>query len=576
MNIKNFKIFIITVLFVSLAFIVNVNAATYQATITGTGVRLRTGPGTNYGTISGITLSKNGTYKMVDNNLVKSESGCNSGYWYRIYYNEASSGYVCSSYVSVSAINENTNPTNTCEQQLAAEGFPSSYWGGLCALKAAHPNWNFKALLTGLDWSKAVSKESACGTSYIASSVPTNIDSSCKNKYTHTWYPASSTAVAYYMDPRNFFSEKYIFQFEYLKYQTSIGGNYVNSVNAIISGAEFNKYHKSIGNDLGTYINNAGKSINVSPSFIATRILQELGSKNTLYNLYSGVYPGYEKYYNFYNIGVSDSCATTHGATYCGLDYAKRNGWYGLQAAIAGGANQIANNYINRGQFNVYLQKFNVKPNNPDNLYVNQYMTNIAAPSSESSTLFNTYSKLGLLNSAFTFYIPVYNNMDKINYNPNNGASNGGNVGGASSVNIDTIITQSGYRTTGSYLLGVNPDTNVNALKNKIEAISGYNTVVITNRSGSVASGAVGTGFKIKVSNANKSATYSIVINGDTSGDGYVTALDLLQVQKNLLKTYNMSGADIYAADTNDDGYVTALDLLQIQKHILGTYTIRQ
>ena len=40
-----------------------------------------------------------------------------------------------------------------------------------------------------------------------------------------------------------------------------------------------------------------------------------------------------------------------------------------------------------------------------------QYQTNILAPRSESIISYNAYKKLNLLNTAFTFYIPVYNNM---------------------------------------------------------------------------------------------------------------------------------------------------------------------
>ena len=560
-----FLIFIFTFMFM-----LNVDASTYQGTITGTGVSLRTGPGTNYSKIS-FTLNKNQTYNMPDNELYKTESGCNSGYWYKINYDGTKMGYVCSSYVSVSQIVINQDPTNECEQDLKHKGFPATYWAGLCSLKSAHNNWNFNALITNIDWSEAVSKESVCGKSYIASTDPNNINYACKNQYTDTWYPASSKAVSYYMDPRNFFSEKYIFQFEYLKYDPSI--SYVNAVNSLLKDAAFYQYH---GDILKTTIDNVGKNNDLSPIFMASRMLQELGSGTKLYNLYSGVYPGYEGYYNFYNIGVSDSCATTSGTTVCGLTYAKNNGWYGLDAAINGGASFIANRYVAKGQYTTYLQKYNVKPINQSNLYLNQYMTNIAAPSSESSSTYNTYSKLNMLNNAFTFYIPVYDNMDDSNYkddgaNPDNGNSN------LSSTDINTIITSSGYRSNGSYLEAVSPLTLVATLKSRIEAISGTNSVNVTNANGSsVSDGYIGTGYKVTVKNKDTSKTYVVIINGDTSGDGQITALDLLQIQKHILGTYSLNSIYFYSGDTNNDGQINALDLLQVQKHILGTYIISQ
>ena len=52
--------------------------------------------------------------------------------------------------------------------------------------------------------------------------------------------------------------------------------------------------------------------------------------------------------------------------------------------------------------------------------------------------------------------------------------------------------------------------------------------------------------------------------------------MDLLQVQKNILGTYTLTGAYLEAADTSKDGVVNALDLLQVQKNILGTFEIEQ
>lgn len=558
-------------------FIINMNfcyAANYKATITGSDVALRSGPGTNHSKIK--TLVKHGEYDMVDNNKYESTGGCSNG-WYKIYYEASSSGYVCSDYVSISSVANGDNPSGSCEQNLQAAGFPSSYWPGLCSLQSSHPNWQFKPIYTGLDWSTAVNNESSCGKSYIASSDPSNIDSTCKNAYTKTWYPASSSAVAYYMDPRNWFTEQYIFQFEYLKYDNGLANVYASAASDIIDHAEFYKYHLNLGNNLGSIINTVGSQSNVSPIFIASRILQELGSSNSLYNLYSGVYAGYEGYYNFYNFGVNDSCATTSGTTICGLSYAKSNDWYGLSAAIKGGADQIASGYINKGQYTTYLQKYNVSPTEASKLYGHQYMTNIAAPSSEGKTTYNTYKDLGLLNNVFAFYIPVYNNMNNTNYSQNNGAVDIPDEDNPSSLGISTIVVSAGYKYASGQITGISPSTNVSSLKSALESISGSGKVVIKNSKGNeVTDGLVGTGYQIVVSNNNTSETMTAIINGDTSGDGLVNALDLLQVQKKILGTYTLSGVYNLAGDTSDDGQINALDLLQIQKSILGTYTIEQ
>lgn len=571
MHNKFSKMFFLTIFFI----ILNISvcyADTYRGKITGTGVNLRSGPGTNYSSIK--TLSKNSEYTLVDNTKHPSEKGCSTG-WYRLYYEGSATGYVCGDYVSVSTLVFNENATSSCEINMQNAGFPSTYWPGLCKMQQDHPNWQFKSIQTGLDWVTAVNKESACGESYVASSDPANIDTSCKNPYSKTWYPASASAVAYYMDPRNWLSDSYVFQFEYLKYDNGLASSYAAAASDLIDHAAFYKYHFERGTNLGNVMNDVGRELDVSPVHIASRVLQELGSKESLYNLYSGVYPGYEGYYNFYNFGVSDSCATSSGATICGLTYAKNNGWYGLYEAIKGGAGQISKNYIAKGQYTIYLQKFNVVPTESNKLYGHQYMTNLSSPSEEAKSSYKTYNSAGLINSPFVFYIPVYNNMNNNSFHQSNGAVDSNETTDPSKLAVSTIVTSSGYRYSGETISGISASTSISELKGTIESIAGSNTVQVKNASGNVVTdGNIGTGYKITIKNANTNETLTAIVKGDTSGDGEVNALDLLQVQKKILGTYTLSGVYDTAGDTSGDGEINALDLLQVQKSILGTYQI--
>lgn len=58
------------------------------------------------------------------------------------------------------------------------------------------------------------------------------------------------------------------------------------------------------------------------------------------------------------------------------------------------------------------------------------------------------------------------------------------------------------------------------------------------------------------------------VVPGDVNGDGVVTKLDLLRLQKHLAG-WNVE-IDAAAADVNGDGDVTKADLLRLQKHLAG------
>ena len=566
--------------------ILNVYAAS-KYVILMDAVNIRKGAGTNYGVYTTAKLGSK--YYLNSEEVIEDTSGgCSSG-WYEINYN-GSSGYVCSDYVKVydeENLANDREPTTACEILLAQKGFPSSYFVPLCVLQEKYPNWNFEPIKTGLDFNVVVTQESKCGKSYIETNDPNYMDTTCKSAYSSTsiWKPASYGAVKYYIDPRNFLTERYIFMFETLSYVDSLSNVYSSAVSSVIKNTSFYKYHLGIGNNLGDVINTAGKNISVSPTFIGSRILQEIGASDSLYNLYSGVYPGYEGYYNFYNYGVSDSCATTKGTTKCGLDYAKSKGWYGLEAAIQGGVESINKNYIQVGQNTRYLQKFNVSPSNPNSLYTHQYMTNIRAPYGEASTAYNSYSNAGALDSSFTFSIPVYENMPAYTMlptSPDDNIDNGATGGGSSSSTPSdlaptSIITSAGYQYSGSYLTKVSPGTTVSALKGALEGIAGNGTVSITDESGSAIStdSLVGTGYKVVISGSTKES-YTVLIYGDISGDGKINSLDLLKLQRHILKASTLSDVYLSSSDANKDGKINSLDLLVIQKDVLSVEKISQ
>jgi len=68
--------------------------------------------------------------------------------------------------------------------------------------------------------------------------------------------------------------------------------------------------------------------------------------------------------------------------------------------------------------------------------------------------------------------------------------------------------------------------------------------------------------------------TYPIAARGDVSGDGAISLLDLLMIQKYLLGTHTLEAANLLAGDVDSDGAVKLLDLLRVQKHLLGTQLI--
>lgn len=228
-----------------------------------------------------------------------------------------------------------------------------------------------------------------------------------------SWYQAHGQVIQYYMDPRNSMSNERIFQFEKLSYDTL--KQTLSGVQSILSGSFMDgAYITTTDNRSITYAQafmEAASKYNVSPYHLASRVLQEVGKTSPSVAATGAGYNGeYVGIFNFYNIGANTGVKD-------GLDWAYNNNqpgsygtpWNTQYKSIMGGAEYIASKYINVGQNSLYFQKFDVIKNG--GLYNHQYMTNIEAVYSESTSVYKGYNNLGLLNSSFVFVIPVYNNM---------------------------------------------------------------------------------------------------------------------------------------------------------------------
>lgn len=132
----------------------------------------------------------------------------------------------------------------------------------------------------------------------------------------------------------------------------------------------------------------------------------------------------------------------------------------------------------------------------------------------------------------------------------NTGGSTGGSTGGETP------------KPSGNYLTGVSPSTSVSAMNR-----AGY---TIYSGSTKVTSGLVGTGMTA----VSSSATVTIVVTGDVSGDGKITITDVVKLQKSVVGSGSLSGAYAKAADINGDGKVTITDVVQAAQVTVGQRTI--
>lgn len=381
--------------------IVSETSCKQKGVIDADSLNVRKGPGTSYG--------KLGTVKKGKSISITKKVETTSGTWYGYQYSNSQMGYVSSEYVKIRGSNGSNLTSAEFETWMTEQGFPSSYKSRLRTLHKSHPEWIFKSYKVGTTWSKAVSKEMANPYNNVVyktqpKSYRSDLASVKNNPVEGGWYAANEKVVKYYMDPRNFLNEDYIYQFMVQTYD----GNTQNAttVAAVVKGT-FMETRKTGSSSYPTYaklINAVGKETGINPNVLAAMIRQEQGVNGTS-ALISGTYSGYKGYYNFFNVKATGS--TTTAVIVNGLKYAKQEGWNSVYKSIKGGAVFYGKNYVLNNQDTFYTKKFNVK-NGANSIGTHQYMTNVAGGASEGKLMKQALSKNDY---AIVFEIPVYTSM---------------------------------------------------------------------------------------------------------------------------------------------------------------------
>ncbi len=553
------------------------SAANMMGSCTADVLNVRSGAGTGY--------SKTGTVSYGDSLTILSETTDSSGAkWYKISCGNVT-GYVSAAYVQLTSSGSQGSSDADFESYMTKQGFPESYKPYLRKLHEQHPKWIFTAQKLGVDWNTALKEECVVGRNLVHSSALASWKSMEKGAYDFnggywygldgSWVAASKEIIMYYMDPRNFLNDTYIFMFENQSYDPSYqteSGVKTILADTFMSGSYTCPDTKKKYTYSQTFMDAAKKS-GVSPYHLASRCRNEQGVNGAPQSL--GTVKGYENYFNFFDIQAYATSTMT--AAEMGCKYAKTTNptyllpWTNQYKSIVGGSIFLGTGYITKGQDTLYLQKFDMVDGG-NGLYYHQYMTCVFGQANEAISLKNAYSQ-DILNSAMEFKIPVYNNMpDKLCPKP---TSSGDNNNYLKSLSVSgTSISPKFDKFTASYTAKVNAEVssvtiNANPLgksakvsgKGKVSLKTGENTVKVTC---TAASGVKRT-YTIKITRKVASQTLQ---QGDVNGDKYLTVVDaLLMLRYNAGKT-QLDPAQLKRADMNGDGKVDVIDALTLLKKI--------
>ena len=502
--------------------------------------------------------------------ILGEKTAANNILWYKIGFTRNGNyeeGYMHSTYVMKTTPIEEGDSSDEAFEEAIAE-FPDSYKPNLRGLHKIFSGWIFEPVLTGLSWEDVVAEEYVLTRNLVPDSSAFSWksvrdgdydwDSDAWISHDGEWVGASREVIAYYLDPRNFLTaDCRITQFETLAYAAQAQDK--SGLAAILSGS-------FMANDTYyDYFLNAAKEANVSPYLLASRCLQEVGREGS--STTSGKYPGYENYYNFFNIGASAN-ADGSGAVENALKYAKDQGWDSPEKSIIGGAKFLGANYIAKGQNTFYFQKFNVV--NEEGLYTHQYMQNLSAASTEGASYQKIYGDWE--HAAIVYRIPIYEGMPEEAVPLPVGLTNDYKTLSTLAINGKEIEGFDGERTSYEIVL---PAGLVKFRANcpmKTADVEVPREVCFTT----------GTFEKEIVVTAEDGSSQSYLLHitveeglrGDADGDGKITADDALVILKALAGLYKQEGDGISPMEVDNNQKISADDALAILKYLVGIIDI--
>lgn len=356
----------------------------------------------------------------------------------------------------------------TVEDNLRAQGFSESYIEDLAALQKAHPNWKFVAFKTGIDFDDAVKGELA-GTPTTETNLRAYLDPRnwLNEKYIFQFESIKKSDAVQSVSSVNAILKNTWMANSKITYLDTLGNSKI--VDEVASYANAMIKASNDTNLSANYIAAKIRQENGRTENTATAVRGDVAPFRGIYNYFNiGAYvtasdglawaAGFLKankdtvLYDGTNATASPIVTVSNGQR---MTYVKEDGeyyrvtlynelgngkyedketgyilksdvnttymgnygrpWTDPNKAIYYGAKYIANGYLTY-QYTMYLQKFNVNAQS-GNLYRHEYMTNVSGAASEGYHLYSGYSNAGLLNSAHTFYIPVFNNMPNDNSN---------------------------------------------------------------------------------------------------------------------------------------------------------------
>lgn len=573
-------------------FIFNMNfchAETYKGKITGSGVNLRQGPGTNYSKVRSVT--KGNYYILVSNELIPSEEGCESG-WYKIYYEGELSGYICSNYIEITLTSVDTidiydRPWTTpraaiiggakfiTESYINAGQFTSYLKKFNVNPEGSHKVYNHQYMANlQAPYSEAYSsfksyRDNDLLKLPIEFSIPVyenmpdytklpekEIDNSCQSEVTDSEFEALLDIEG--------FPESYKCKLRL------IHNNYSNWIfKAMHTNLDFNKSvnaEQSVSSIQGGdiyYDLSSGSRIETEKNWYKANketVAYYLDPRNFLIPERILMFEKLNYSENYTTTVVQSILNGTFMAEYSLID----NQSYAEIFVEAGVSANISSVYLaslarqesgSNGSRATSGEEFTYKGITYKSLY-NFY--NIGANSSAESPIL-----AGLVWASGGSTNVIVNKEDNSN---NNEMENKEEI---KTITEEELLKKLEVKNNNNCLVGFSLGTKVKTIK---DILSNLNVSI----EGASDDDILKTGQTIEIKDGDKTFTYTISIKGDVDGDGNVGTIDDILIVNYILDKGELNFAQSLAADLNNDGIVGTIDDIIIVNYIIGKGSLNE
>ena len=150
-------------------------------------------------------------------------------------------------------------------------------------------------------------------------------------------------------------------------------------------------------------------------------------------------------------------------------------------------------------------------------------------------------------------------------------------VGTTVALDISEILRTLKINNDGTYISGLNLNTDVSKLIKSITDKESLATVTYTDKDNKAkTSGVIAGGDKIKIKTPREEKTYTIILYGDVNGDGKITSADYIAIKNHIMEVKKLNTIEQKCADPSKDGKVTSADYIAIKNHIMEVKLITQ